>query len=75
MELIYRRCCGLDVHKASITACVLVAEGKTRQRFQRRFGTMTADILELATWASEFGVTHVAWKVQGCLYERCDCGH
>jgi transposase len=69
MELIYPRCCGLDVHKASITACVLVAEGKTRQRFQRRFGTMTADILELATWASEFGVTHVAMESTGVYWK------
>jgi transposase len=69
MELIYSRCCGLDVHKASITACVLVAEGKTRQRFQRRFGTMTADILELATWASEFGVTHVAMESTGVYWK------
>jgi transposase len=69
MELIYPRCCGLDVHKASITACVLIAEGKTRQRFQRRFGTMTADILELATWVSEFGVTHVAMESTGVYWK------
>ena len=69
MELIYLRCCGLDVHKASITACVLIAEGKTRQRFQRRFGTMTADILELATWVSEFGVTHVAMESTGVYWK------
>jgi hypothetical protein len=26
MEVLYERCCGLDVHKASITACVLIQE-------------------------------------------------
>jgi hypothetical protein len=29
MEVVYRRCCGIDVHKDSITACVPVnAAGK-----------------------------------------------
>jgi transposase len=69
MELIYPYCCGLDVHKKSITACVLVAEEKARQRFQRRFGTNTADILELASWAKEFGVTHVAMESTGVYWK------
>ena len=52
MDVIYPRCCGLDVHKSSITACVLTAEGSTRKRVQRRFGTVTAEIIELAKWSS-----------------------
>ena len=32
MEVVYRRCCGIDVHKDFITACVLVNEpGKQRE--------------------------------------------
>jgi hypothetical protein len=31
MDVIYRRCCGLDVHKDSVSACVLVAEPTGRQ--------------------------------------------
>ena len=69
MELIYPQCCGLDVHKRSITACVLVAEGKTRRRFQRRFGTKTADIIEFAGWAQEFGVTHMAMESTGVYWK------
>lgn len=26
MRIIYERCCGLDIHKASITACALITE-------------------------------------------------
>ncbi len=68
MDVIYERCCGLDVHKSSITACVLTAEGKTRKRIQRRFGTMTAEIVELANWLKQFGVTHVAMESTGVYW-------
>ena len=51
MYVVYARCCGLDVHKKSITACVLLREasGPVRQEI-RRFGTMTWELLELANW-------------------------
>jgi len=44
MEVVYKRCCGLDVHKKSITACVLTPEGKE----VRNFGAMTHELLDLA---------------------------
>src|SRR5207249_4934782 len=47
MRVMYERCCGLDIHKASIAACALVTEkGKTQEQ-TRRFGTMTADLRDL----------------------------
>ena len=69
MEVINARCCGLDVHKSSIAACILVAEGRPRKRIQRRFGTVTAEILELAKWLNEFGVIHVAMKSTGVYWK------
>ncbi len=47
MRIVYPRCCGLDVHKKSITACLLIpaGQGETQQEV-RRFGTMTRDLLE-----------------------------
>ena len=45
MEVVYPCCCGLDVHTASITACVLWAEGGGRARKEkRRFGTFTRSV-------------------------------
>ncbi|MDP9352086.1 MAG: IS110 family transposase, partial [Chloroflexota bacterium] len=46
MEVIYERCCGLDIHKKSLVACV-IAPGARELRI---FGTMTADLLELSDW-------------------------
>jgi hypothetical protein len=51
MEVLYACCCGLDVHKKSITACVLCAEGKGKARKEKqRFGTFTRELLQLADW-------------------------
>ena len=57
----YTRCCGLDVHKKSITSCVLLrdAAGATQQEI-RRFGTMTRDLLELTNWLHGLQVTYMA---------------
>jgi transposase len=69
MELLYPRCCGLDVHKKSITACVLLVEGKKRHKVLRRFGTMTAELRELAAWLASFSVTHVAMESTGVYWK------
>ena len=41
MEVVHEVCCGLDVHKKSVTACVLWASGRRRQT--RAFGTFTRE--------------------------------
>ena len=66
MEVVYPCCCGLDVHKVSVTACVLWAErGGRARKEKRRFGTFTADLLQLADWLRACGVTHVAMEATG----------
>src|SRR6266566_3629567 len=70
MEVVYPCCCGLDVHKKSITACVLWAEAKGKSRKEkRRFGTFTHDLLQLADWLGESGVTHVAMESTGVYWK------
>jgi transposase len=66
MRMIYPRCCGLDVHKKTITACVLIrdAAGHDQQEI-RRFGTMSRDLLELADWLHSDQVTPVAMESTG----------
>ena len=82
MEQLFERVCGLDVHKATIAACVRVPDtkGKRVQEVQT-FGTTTADLLALRDWLEAHGVTHVAmestgvyWKpVYYILEERVTC--
>jgi transposase len=70
LEIIYQCCCGLDVHKRSIAACVrrLLENGGIHQE-TRTFGTMTRDILELADWLAAAGVTHVALESTGTYWK------
>jgi len=66
MDVIYRRCCGLAVHKDNASACVLVVESSGRRRKEvRRFGTMTRDLLELLDWLRAMELTHVAMDSPG----------
>lgn len=70
MEVLDPCCCGLDVHKKSITACVLWAEGKGKVRKQkRRFGSFTRYLEQMAAWLAECGVTHVAMESTGVYWK------
>lgn len=70
MQVIYERCCGLDVHKRTVVACVLIthADG-TVQRQVHTFATMTADLLALSDWLRGWGVTHVALESTGIYWQ------
>ena len=69
MEVLYRCCCGLDVHKKSITACVPWAEAKGRRKEKRTFGTFTRDLLSLLDWLKQCGVTHDAMESTGVYWK------
>ena len=57
MEVVHQCCCGLDVHKDSVTACVVWAEEKGKKRREERsYGTFTRDLLQLADWLRACGV-------------------
>ena len=45
MEAIIERCAGLDVHQATVVACVLIGQaGRTPHKEIRTFSTMTQDL-------------------------------
>jgi transposase len=71
VDVIYARCCGLDIHKQTVVACVIVP-GPERQprREVRTFGTMTADLLALSDWLAAQGVTHVALESTGVYWKN-----
>jgi transposase len=69
MEVLYPRCCGLDVHKSSIAACALLREHGRIRTERRRFTTMTQDLEALATWLRQLQVTHVAIESTGVYWK------
>jgi len=68
---IYARVCGMDVHKDVVVACVRILDMKdgTVQSTLRRFGTMTADLLELRQWLAQEQVTHAAMESTGVYWQ------
>lgn len=46
MDTVYERCCGIDVHKKIIVACLRVG----RKYETKEFGTSTQDLRDLADW-------------------------
>jgi transposase len=69
MEVLYTRCCGLDIHKKSVVACLIITEpGQKPVKETRTFRTMTADLLALADWLSDMGCTHVAMESTGVYW-------
>jgi len=70
MDVIYERCCGLDVHKRTVTACLLTTKPEGgRQQETRTFGTMTDDLLTLADWLAQAGCSHVAMEATGAYWK------
>jgi transposase len=65
MQVVYEHCCGLDVHKKMVVACVITPEGKQI----RSFGTLTKQLLELSDWLARQGVTHVAMESTGVYWK------
>ena len=67
--MVHPRCCGLDVHKKTVVACRKIIGQGRRESVVRTFGTMTKDLLALAEWLAEGGVTHVGMESTGVLWK------
>lgn len=67
MQVHYPHSAGLDVHKAFVVAnCITGRDEKGNEVYEgKRFGTMTADLLQLADWLQEHEVSHVAMESTG----------
>jgi transposase len=70
MEILYPICCGLDVHKDTLTACLrrLTPPGAVTKEL-RTFGTTTGDLLRLCEWLGAAGCTHVAMESTGVYWK------
>jgi transposase len=70
MDAIVERCCGLDVHQATVVACMLVGGADKKPRKEvRSYGTKTRDLLALREWLRENGCTHVGMEATGIYWK------
>jgi len=59
MDVVYPRCCGIDVHKKMVVACLITPENKDGDT--KTFSTMTDELIEMKEWL----LVHTwPWKVQ-----------
>jgi transposase len=65
MDVVNERCCGLDIHKKSITACAITPKGKEIQTF----GTMTHDLIKLIDWIKSKCCSHAAMESTGVYWK------
>jgi len=70
MDIVHDRCCGLDIHKKTVVACLIAPgpDGKPKKEI-RSFGTMTGDLLGMADWLQRAGCTHVAMESTGVYWK------
>jgi transposase len=70
LSVLYDRCCGLDVHKRQVQACLLVTTPQgTVASEQRSFGTMSEDLLALRAWLLAAGCTCIAMESTGVYWK------
>lgn len=66
MEVLYKRCCGIDIHKNMMVACVFMG---VRKKEIRQFSTMTEDILQLVSWLKETNCEMAAMESTGSYWK------
>jgi transposase len=69
MQVMHVRCAGLDVHKKTVVACVMVSQPDGGvEKHTATFGTMTPDLLALGDWLKNHQVSHAAMESTGVYW-------
>jgi transposase len=70
VDVLHSKCAGLDVHKKTVVACIrhVDPDGVVHKQ-TRTFGTMTAELLELADWLDAQGVRQAAMESTGVYWK------
>jgi len=66
LKIVYPICCGLDVHKSSVFACIAATDenGVTTYK-NRKFSTFTKDLKSLADWLEQNNCKDVCMESAG----------
>ena len=66
MNVVYERCCGIDVHKKEIVCCLIT--GRTAGE-TRKYGTLTKDLQAMVEWLKESKCQVVAMESTGSYWK------
>ena len=84
MDVLMECCCGLDVHRDMVEACIIKGMLETPEIIREQFKTTRQDLLRLANWLVENECYHIAMESTGVYWrpvyeaieehsERYDC--
>ena len=66
VEIVYPVCCGMDVHKSFIVACVAVTDEHSHTEHHiKRFSTFTGDLRRLVNWLASYNCRDVCMESSG----------
>jgi transposase len=68
MDVLYPTCCGLDVHKETVVACLSRRAAGAHRKEVRTFGATTEALLALRDWLVAAGCTHAALESTGVYW-------
>jgi transposase len=70
MEILHQSCCGIDVHKQFLIACLLTVDETGHQHKEmRRFSTMTGELLSCVDWLQQAHCTAIAMESTGVYWQ------
>src|SRR3954447_10883894 len=68
MKEVYRRCCGMNVHKDSIVVCVLPPEGESGKVIRKTYSSFRNDLIRLRVWLKQLRVSEIAMESTGVYW-------
>ena len=69
MRVLYERCCGLDIHKKFVVACLMVSQPDgSLHKETRTLSAMTQDLLALADWLRAEACAQVVMESTGSYW-------
>ena len=68
MKQVYRRSCGMDVHKETIVVCVLPPVGGEGKAIRKVYGTFRNDLVRMRVWLKQLKVTEIAMESTGIYW-------
>jgi transposase len=66
LKIVYPVCCGIDVHKSFVVACIASTDGKGITTYNtKRFSTFTGDLRHLTSWLADNNCKDVCMESTG----------
>ena len=69
IQIVHPVCCGLDVHKKKISACLITVDENGHEQHEiREFGTFTHELLEMRKWLTDNNCPILAMESTGVYW-------